>query len=104
MAREQGISKAGNRRLRRLLVELGWCWLQWQPDSALALWYARRFAAGNARTRKIGIVALARKLLIALWKYLEKGEAPPGSRSCTWESKVGLKPRPAPAASEAVPA
>jgi transposase len=104
LAREQGISKAGNRRVRRLLVELGWCWLQWQPDSALAQWYARRFAAGNARSRKVGIVALARKLVVALWKYLEKGEAPPGSRSCTWESKVGLKPRPAPAASEAVPA
>lgn len=64
-AREQGISKAGNRRLRRLLVELAWGWLRWQPDSALRLWYQRRFGSGR-RARKVGIVALARKLLIAL--------------------------------------
>jgi transposase len=89
--REQGISKAGNRRLRRLLVELSWCWLQWQPDSALSHWYARRFAAGNARARKVGIVALARKLLIALWKYLERGEVPAGSLLTMWQLKVGIK-------------
>jgi len=89
--REQGISKAGNRRLRRLLVELSWCWLQWQPESELAKWYDRRFAAGNARTRKIGIVALARKLLVALWKYLETGEVPAGSQLTTWQAKVGIK-------------
>jgi transposase len=90
--REKGISKAGNRRLRRLLVELGWCWLQFQSDSELSQWYARRFARGGARARKVGIVALARKLLIALWRHVEKSEAPPGSRRCSWESKVGLKP------------
>jgi transposase len=86
--REQGISKAGNRRLRRLLVELAWCWLRWQPDSELSLWYHRRFGMGNGRSRKIGVVALARKLLIALWKYLEHGEIPAGARLTTWQGKV----------------
>jgi transposase len=86
--REQGISKAGNRRLRRLLVELAWCWLRWQPGSDLSLWYARRFGPGNRRSRKVGIVALARKLLIALWKYLEHGELPQGAKLCEWRPKV----------------
>jgi len=86
--REQGISKAGNRRLRRLMVELAWCWLRWQPDSALSRWYQSRFGVGNGRSRKIGIVALARKLLIALWKYLEQGEVPAGSRLSSWQKKV----------------
>jgi transposase len=86
--REQGISKAGNRRLRRLLVELAWCWLRWQPDSELSLWYLRRFGGGNGRSRKIGVVALARKVLIALWKYLEHGELPAGARLATWQKKV----------------
>jgi transposase len=85
---EQGISKAGNRRLRRLLVELAWCWLRWQPDSELSRRYQRRFGAGHGRTRKIGIVALARKLLIALWKYLEQGEVPAGARLSNWQKKV----------------
>jgi transposase len=86
--REQGISKAGNRRLRRLLVELAWCWLRWQPDSDLSRWYQRRFGAGNGRSRKVGVVAVARKLLIALWKYLEQGEMPAGARLATWQGKV----------------
>ena len=86
--REQGISKAGNRRLRRLMVELAWCWLRWQPDSELSRWYQRRFGVGSGRSRKIGIVALARKLLIALWKYLEQGEVPAGARWSSWQKKV----------------
>jgi len=86
--REQGISKAGNRRLRRLMVELAWCWLRWQPDSELSRWYQSRFGVGNGRSRKIGIVALARKLLIALWKYLEHGELPVGARLSSWQKKV----------------
>jgi transposase len=86
--REQGISKAGNRRLRRLLVELAWCWLRWQPDSELSQWYQRRFGGGNGRSRKIGVVALARKLLIALWKYLEQGEVPARARLASWQKKV----------------
>jgi transposase len=86
--REQGISKAGNRRLRKLLVELAWCWLRWQPDSELSRWYMRRFGEGSGRVRKIGVVALARKLLITLWKYLEYGELPAGARLSTWQVKV----------------
>ena len=86
--REQGISKAGNRHVRKLLVELAWGWLRWQPDSALSQWYERRFALGNKRVRKIGIVALARKLLIALWRYLEHGEIPAGAKLCDWRAKV----------------
>jgi transposase len=77
--REQGISKAGNRRVRWMMIELSWGWLRYQPESELSRWYQRRFAAGNTRTRKVGIVALARKLLVALWKYLETGEVPAGA-------------------------
>jgi transposase len=86
--REQGIGKAGNRRLRRLMVELAWCWLRWQPNSELSRWYQRRFGVGNGRSRKIGVVALARKLLIALWKYVEHGEVPAGARLASWQKKV----------------
>jgi transposase len=77
--REQGISKAGNRRVRRVLIELAWLWLQWQPDSALSQWFRRRFAGGGKRLRRVGIVALARKLLIALWRYVEWGVVPEGA-------------------------
>jgi transposase len=63
---EQGISKAGNRRMRAMLIEIAWCWLRYQPKSALSRWWQHRFARGNKRTRRIGIVALARKLLVAL--------------------------------------
>jgi transposase len=86
--REQGISKAGNKHVRGLIVELAWLWLRWQPDSALSQWYARRFGPGNKRTRKIGIVALARKLLIALWRYLEQGEWPEGAVAKDWRLTV----------------
>jgi transposase len=78
--REQGISKAGNRRVRAMIVEIAWLWLRFQPKSALAQWYRARFAGGGARMRRIGIVALARKLLIALWRYLEEGVIPEGGR------------------------
>lgn len=77
--REQGISKAGNRRIRRLMVELAWMWLRHQPDSALSRWFGQRFGGGGKRLRRIGIVALARKLLIALWRYLMHGELPAGA-------------------------
>jgi len=77
--REQGISKAGNRRVRRVMIELAWLWLQWQPDSALSQWFRRRFAGGGKRLRRVGIVALARKLLIALWRYVEWGVLPEGA-------------------------
>ena len=74
--REQGISKAGNRRIRRLMVELCWLWLRYQPDRALSQWYQRRYGHGGPRMRRIGIVAMARKLLIQLWRYLQGGEIP----------------------------
>jgi len=77
--REQGISKAGNKRIRRLMVELSWLWLRYQPDSELSQWFERRFGQGGKRMRRIGIVALARKLLIALWRYLEHGVLPEGA-------------------------
>ena len=77
---EQGISKAGNKRSRTLLVELAWCWLRRQPESALSQWFTRRFAGGGKRLRRIGIVALARRLAIALWRYLEDGVIADGAK------------------------
>jgi len=77
---EQGISKAGNRRVRTLMVELAWSWLRNQPQSALSQWFSKRFAAGGKRMRRIGIVALARRLAIALWRYLEDGLIPEGAK------------------------
>jgi transposase len=90
-AREQGISKAGNRRLRTMAVEIAWCWLRFQPQSALSQWYAQRWAKGKSRQRRIGIVALARKLLVALWRYLETGVVPEGAVLMDWKEKVGGK-------------
>ena len=77
---EQGISKAGNRRVRTLMVELAWCWLRYQPGSALSKWFTKRFAGGGKRMRRIGIVALARRLAIALWRYLQDGIIPEGAQ------------------------
>ena len=88
---EQGISKAGNRRVRCMMIELGWSWLHYQPTSELSRWYRRRFGKGNSRLRKVGIVALARKLLIALWKYLETSEPPKGARLMGQKSTLRLK-------------
>ena len=79
VAREQGISKAGNARVRTMVIELAWCWLRFQPQSALACWFQARFGQGGRRQRRIGIVALARKLLIALWRYLDAGVVPDGA-------------------------
>lgn len=76
---EQGISKAGNRHIRAMAIEIAWAWLHYQPTSALARWYTTRFGHGSSRVRRIGIVALARKLLIALWQYLETGVPPEGA-------------------------
>lgn len=78
-AQEQGISKAGNRRIRAMAIEIAWAWLRYQPDSQLSRWYRDRFAGGNSRVRRIGIVALARKLLIELWRYLETAVPPQGA-------------------------
>jgi transposase len=77
---DQGISRSGNRRVRALAVEIGWCWLRFQPNSRLSLWYKKRFAGGGKRMRRIGIVALARRLMIDLWRYLEQGIVPAGAR------------------------
>ncbi len=77
--REQGISKAGNRRIRSLMVELSWLWLRYQPNSALSRWFQERFGGGGKRMRRIGIVAMARKLLIALWRYTLYGVIPEGA-------------------------
>jgi transposase len=76
---EQGISKAGNRHIRAMIIEIAWGWLHFQPDSQLSRWYQQRFGQGSSRLRRIGIVALARKLLIELWHYLETGIPPDGA-------------------------
>jgi len=86
-SREQGISRAGNRRMRSMSIEIAWDWLRYQPESALSLWYQHRFGHGSKRQRRIGIVALARKLLVALWKYLERDEAPQGAVVKDWKEK-----------------
>src|SRR3954470_5545768 len=78
--RDQGISKAGNPLLRKSMVELAWLWLRYQPDSGLARWFNERVGATRGRIRKITAVALARKLLVALWKYLATGLVPEGAR------------------------
>lgn len=77
--REQGISKAGNRYVRGVIVELAWAWLRYQPESKLARWYRQRFGHGSKDLRKIGIVAVSRRLLIDLWRYVEFGVLPEGA-------------------------
>ena len=76
---EQGISKAGNRRIRTMSIEIAWAWLRFQPQSRLSLWFQERYGPGNRRSRRVGIVALARKLLVALWRYLDYGVIPDGA-------------------------
>lgn len=78
-SREQGISKAGNRWVRGMAIEIAWCWLRYQPDSELTHWFDKKFGHSK-RTRKIGIVALARKLMVVLWRFLETGEIPAGAQ------------------------
>ena len=77
--RDQGISKSGNRRLRKTMIELAWFWLRHQPDSALSRWFHARVGAAKGRIRRIAIVALARKLLVALWRYVTQGVVPEGA-------------------------
>jgi len=77
--RDQGISKAGNKQARVMLIELAWCWLKYQPQSQLTLWYRSRFSGHGSRSGKVGIVALARKLAIAFWRFIEDGVVPEGS-------------------------
>ena len=77
--RDQGISKSGNPRLRTIMVELAWLWLRYQPASALSCWFRERVGSERGRIRRITIVALARKLLVALWRYTTHGELPNGA-------------------------
>jgi len=77
-AREQGISRAGNARLQAISIQLAWNWVRWQPHSALSQWYQANFGKGK-RARRIGIVAVARKLVIALWRYVTTGVVPEGA-------------------------
>jgi transposase len=79
LSREQGIAKSGNPRARTALVELAWLWLRHQPCSALSEWFVRRVGEQRGRLRRIMVVALARKLLVALWRYLETGLVPQGA-------------------------
>jgi transposase len=76
---DQGISKAGRAELRRIGLQLAWCWVRWQPTSALTQWFLARFGPAGGRSKRIGIVALARKLAIALWRYVEHGVVPDGA-------------------------
>lgn len=78
-ARDQGISKAGNSLVRAMTVQIAWGWLRFQPDSALTLFYERRFAHAGRRMRAVGIVAVARRLLIELWRFLDTGTIPEGA-------------------------
>jgi transposase len=78
-AYERGIAKAGNYHIRAMAIEMAWGWLRFQPASALTQWYQRRFGHGSSRLRRIGIVALARKLLMALWRFVEAGVLPDGA-------------------------
>ena len=79
-AHEQGISKAGNARLRAMAIEIAWSWQRYQPTSQLSLWFRERYGPGNRRSRRVGIVALARKLLVSLWRFLETGVLPEGAK------------------------
>jgi len=87
-AKEMGLNKAGNSWVRSVIVEVAWGWLQWQPKSALTQWFHNRFSRSGGRSRKKGIVALSRKLLIALWRWLEFDEKPAGAVEVDWRSKV----------------
>ena len=77
--REQGIAKSGNPRLRRAMIELAWFWVRHQPGSALSRWFVERVGTARGRVRRIAIVALARKLLVALWRYVTQGVVPQGA-------------------------
>jgi len=76
---DQGISKAGRTELRRVAIQVAWGWVRWQPDSAVTQWFTRRFAGAGGRSRRIGIVAVARKLVIALWRFVAQGVIPEGA-------------------------
>jgi transposase len=77
---DQGISRAGNGRVRAMSIEIAWSWLRYQPQSRLSRWYQQRFGSGGPRMRRIGIVAVARRLMVDLWRYVEFGTVPEGAR------------------------
>src|SRR5204863_5878459 len=77
--REQGISKAGNRRAREIAIELAWLWLRHQPGSELSQWFRKRVGDLKGRIRRIAVVAVARKLMVALWRYVTIGLVPAGA-------------------------
>ena len=79
LVRDQGISKAGNRRVRALMIQLAWLWLRHQPASKHSRWFQARFGGGSKRQRRIGIVALARRLLVDLWRFVDAGVVPEGA-------------------------
>jgi transposase len=87
---EQGISKTGNKWMRWMTVEIAWNWLRYQPESELSRWFYARFGRGSSRQRRIGIVALARKLLVQLWRYLETGVPPVGAQLADWRTKMRI--------------
>jgi len=91
MQHEHGISKAGNRWIRAIAVELALSWVRYQPKSALTTWYQKRALRAGRRAHKTLIVALARKLLVELWKYLETGNPPQGAILLDWRAKVAGK-------------
>jgi len=78
-SREQGIDKAGNALVRKILIEMAWNWVRWQPDSEISRWFNRKFGGAGKRHRRIGIVGVARRLLIAFWRYLEQDVEPRGA-------------------------
>lgn len=78
MDRDRRISRGGNSRARTTLVQLAWLWLRYQPDSALPAWFRERVGMLAGRTRRIAIIAMASKLLVALWRYAETGQVPDG--------------------------
>ena len=82
-AHDQGISRSGNRRVRAMAIEIAWSWLRYQPQSRLSRWYQQRFGAAGGRMRRIGIVALARRLMVDLWRFVEFGIVPDGARMKT---------------------
>jgi transposase len=79
IAWDQGVAPSGLPAVRRIAVEIAWAWVRYQPTSALTQWYHRRFGSGGAVTRRIGIVAVARRVIIALWRYLDTGVVPEGA-------------------------
>ena len=76
---QRGISKAGNRFVRGILIEIAWGWVRFQPDSKLTRWFQKNYGKASKSQKRLGIVAVARRLLIDLWKYLETGEVPEGA-------------------------